>query len=183
LRLLLSSVCTVASAAFAQDQLYKYTDKRRARRLQRQPAAGRREQHPAQAHGQPTCIDTSEASYPLQVAQQRNPMTLYAGDLRPRSASGARAVLNTAGRAVQGSRSIEAERSGEDARDARRFVDSRPVRRRCASCSRASRRHAWQSALDTAGYPKTPPARVTTIRNDAARQAAEKLAGKPPGKK
>ena len=42
---------------------------------------------------------------------------------------------------------------------------------------------AWQSALDTAGYPKTPPPRVMTIRRDADKAAAEKVAGKPPAKK
>ena len=181
MRLVLLIVLSAAAcAAWSQEQLYKYTDSdgRVVYSDSAPPADAKNVQRKRMGSN---IIDTSEPSYPLQVAQQRNPVTLYAGACGPICES-ARAVLNRRGvpfREVDASNPAEAAKM----RDLTGDLSIPVLVVGGAIVLKGFEEQAWQSALDTAGYPKTPPARVMTIRRDADRQAAERVAGKPPGKK
>ena len=126
-------------------------------------------------------IETSEAPYAVQVAQQRNPITLYAGGCGL-GCEAARALLNRRGvpfKEVDPGQPADAAKLKEVTGDM--LVPVLLVG--SAIMLKGFEESAWQSALDTAGYPKTPPPRVMTIRRDADKAAAEKVAGKPPAKK
>ena len=173
-------LAAVAAVAHAQEPLYKYIDKDGrivysdmappldANNVQRKRMGG-------------NTIDTSEPSYQEQRAQQRNPVTLYAGGCGPICET-SRALLNRRGvpfREIDPSTPAEAQKLRALTGD----IAIPVLVVGGAIMLKGFEEQAWQSALDTAGYPKTPPARVTTIRRNADREAAEKLAGKPPGKK
>ena len=179
---LLAFIClaTIASVASSQVPLYKYTDREGRVVYSDSPPPSDASNVQEKRLGANT-IDTSEPSYPMQLAQQRNPVTLYAGDCGPICDS-ARALLNRRGVPF---REVDPSKPGEGQKLRELTGDSGvPVLAvGGAILLRGYEPQSWQSTLDSAGYPKTPPVRVMTIRNDAARQAAEKIAGKPPGRK
>lgn len=174
---LLVAVATIASA---QEPMYKYVDKDGRIVYSDIPPPVDASNVQKKRLGANT-IDTSEPTYQEQRAQQRNPVTLYGGSCGPICET-SRALLNRRGvpfREVDPSQPAEAQKLRALTGDM-----SIPVLVvGGAIVLKGFEESAWQSALDTAGYPKTPPARVTTIRRNADREAAEKLAGKPPGKK
>ena len=178
--LLLVCLALAASAASSQEPLYKYTDNE-GRVVYSDSAPPPDAKNIQRKRMGSNIIDTSEPSYPLQIAQQRNPVTLYAGACGPVCES-ARNVLNRRGVPFK---EIDPSNIGEATKLRELTGDlSIPVLVvGGAIVLKGYEEQAWQSALDTAGYPKTPPARVMTIRRDADRQAAERVAGKPPGKK
>ena len=170
----------VAAVASAQEPMYKYVDKDGRIVYSDIPPPVDANNVQRKRLGANT-IDTSEPTYQEQRAQQRNPVTLYGGSCGPICET-SRALLNRRGvpfREIDPSQPAEAQKLRALTGDL-----SIPVLVvGGAIVLKGFEEQAWQSALDTAGYPKTPPARVTTIRRNADREAAEKLAGKPPGKK
>ncbi len=118
-------------------------------------------------------IETSELPYALQVAQQRNPVTLYSGPCGPLCEQ-ARALLNRRGVPY---RDVDPSQPGEMQKMKQLTGDqSVPVLTiGSAIMVKGFEEVRWQAALDQAGYPKTPTARVTALKRDADRAAAEKL--------
>ena len=177
--LFLIVLCALASAALAQE-MFRYVDKDGrvvysdappppdASKVQRKRLGG-------------NYIDTSEPPYAFQNAQQRNPVTLYSGACGP-TCDMARALLNRRGVPFL---DIDPSQPGEAAKMREAIGDMVvPVLLIGSAITlKGFEEGAWQSALDTAGYPKTPPPRVMTIRRDSEKAAAEKVAGKPPAKK
>lgn len=179
-RNLIALLLAAASSIGAAQELFRYVDKDGrvvysdiappldARDIQRKRLGG-------------NFIDTSEPPYAVQIAQQRNPVLLYAGDCGP-GCDAARALLNRRGvpfREIDPSQPGEAQKMKELTGDL-----SVPVLVvGSAIVLKGLEEGAWQAALDQASYPKTPAARVTTIRNQADKAAAERVAGKPPATK
>lgn len=173
-------LAAVAAVASAQEPLYKYTDKDGRIVYSDIPPPVDANNVQRKRLGINT-IDTSELSYQEQRAQQRNPVTLYGGSCGPICET-SRALLNRRGvpfKEIDPSLPAEAQKLRALTGDMAIPV----LVVGGAMVLKGFEEQAWQTALDTAGYPKTPPARVTTIRRNADREAAEKLAGKPPGKK
>jgi len=119
-------------------------------------------------------IETSEAPYALQIAQQRNAVTLFSGPCGP-LCDQARALLNRRGvpfRDIDPSQPGELEKLKQYSGDQQvpvLVVGS-------ATVLKGMEEGKWQAALDQAGYPKTPMARITAIKRDADKAAADKAA-------
>lgn len=125
-------------------------------------------------------IETSEAPYALQVAQQRNPVTLYSGACGPLCEQ-ARALLNRRG---VPHRDIDPSQPGELQKMKQVTGDQQvPVLVvGSAILLKGFEEEKWQAALDQAGYPKTPQARITSLKREADKAAADKATGKGAGK-
>jgi len=124
-------------------------------------------------------IETSEPSYALQIAQQRNPVTLYAGPCGQLCDQG-RAVLNRRGVPF---REIDPSQPGEGAKLKMVTGEMQVPVLVIGSVYllKGFEEDKWQAALDQSGYPKTPTARVTQLRRDQVDksiQAAAKAAAK-----
>jgi glutaredoxin len=168
--------CLVPLLAGAQQQLFRYVDKdghvvytdtappSDAKSVQQKKLGG-------------NFIETSELPYALQLAQQRNPVTLYSGPCGD-PCNQARALLNKRGvpyRDVDPSQPAAQEKlkqiAGGDLAVPVLVIGS-------ANLLRGFEEGQWQAALDLAGYPKTPAARITAIRRETDKAGADKSAGK-----
>lgn len=175
-RILIALLLVAASSVGVAQELFRYKDKdgrivysdiappADANNIQRKKLGG-------------NFIETSETPYAVQVATQRNPVTLYAGDCGP-GCDVARAMLNRRGVPF---REVDVGQPGEALKMKEITGDMGiPVLLvGSAIILKGYEEAGWQAALDQAGYPKTPAARVNAIRNQADKNAAEKLAGKP----
>jgi glutaredoxin len=173
--ILLSAIACAASA----QELFRYVDKDgRVTYTDGAPPADAKDVQRKRLGA--NVIETNEPPYALQVAQQRNPVTLYSGDCGA-ACDSARALLNKRGvpfRDIDPSQPGEAQKMREITGDLAvpvLLVGS-------ANILKGFEEGAWQSAIDLAGYPKTPATRINTIRRPADKAAAEKVAGKPPAK-
>jgi glutaredoxin len=125
-------------------------------------------------------IETSEAPYSLQIAQQRNPVTLYSGACGPLCEQ-ARALLNRRGVPFK---EIDPSQPGE-LQKMKQITGDQQVPVLVvgnAIVIKGFLEEKWQAALDQAAYPKTPQARITSIKREADKAAAEKVAGKAASK-
>lgn len=165
--------CVIPALAAAQQQLFRYIDKDgRVVYTDTAPPADARSVQQKKLGG--NFIETSEMPYALQYAQQRNPVTLYAGQCGP-LCDQARALLNRRGvphREVDVSQPGELEKLKQLTGDAQvpvLVVGS-------AHTLKGFEEGGWQAVLDQAGYPKTPAARVTALKRDADKAVADKAA-------
>jgi glutaredoxin len=125
-------------------------------------------------------IETSEAPYALQVAQQRNPVTLYSGACGA-LCDQARALLNRRGIPY---RDIDPSQPGE-LQKMKQVTGDQQVPVLVAGSAivlKGFEEEKWQAALDQAGYPKTPQARITALKREADKAAADKATDKSAGK-
>ena len=172
-------LCLIPVLACAQELLYRYVDKNGhvvysdsvppadAKNVQRKKLGG-------------NYIDTSEAPYALQIAQQRNPVTLYSGDCGT-GCEQARALLNRRGvphRDIDPSQPGELQKMKQVTGDA--LVPVLMIG--SAILLKGFEATSWHAALDQAGYPKTPTARVTAVKRAADQAAADKAASKSAAK-
>jgi glutaredoxin len=176
LAIVLSLMSVLASA---QQQLYRYIDKdgrvvytdavppHDAKSVQRKKLGG-------------NFIETGELPYALQAAQQRNPVTLYSGACGA-LCDQARALLNRRG---VPHRDIDPSLPGEMQKMKQVTGDNQvPVLVvGAAILLKGFEEEKWQAALDQVGYPKTPQVRVTALKREADKAAADKATGKTVGK-
>jgi glutaredoxin len=125
-------------------------------------------------------IETSELPYALQVAQQRNPVTLYSGACGTLCEQ-ARALLNKRGvphRDIDPSQPGEAQKMKQVTGDLQVPVlivgSGAPLK--------GFDEDRWQAALDQASYPKTPVTRMTAIKREADKATTDNASGKTAGK-
>jgi glutaredoxin len=114
-------------------------------------------------------IETSEPPYALQIAQQRNPVTLFAGNCGP-LCDQSRALLNRRGvpfREIDPSQPDEAAKLKQATGDMQVPV----LTIGGAHVLKGFEEDKWQGALDQAGYPKTPAPRITALKREAAEKA------------
>lgn len=164
-------VLLIPALAGAQQQLFRYVDKEgRVVYTDTAPPADAKSVQQKKLGG--NFIETSEMPYALQVAQQRNPVTLYSGPCGPLCEQ-ARALLNRRGVPY---RDVDPSQPGEMQKMKLLTGDqSVPVLTiGSAIMMKGFEEVKWQAALDQAGYPKTPTARVTAIKRDADKAAADK---------
>ena len=162
----------IAAQAAAQQQLYRYVDKEgRVVYTDTPPPPDAKGVQHKKLGG--NYIETSELPYALQVAQQRNPVTLYSGPCGPLCEQ-ARALLNRRGVPF---RDVDPSQPGEMQKMKVLTGDqSVPVLTiGSAIMVKGFEEVRWQAALDQAGYPKTPTARVTALKREADKSAAEKM--------
>ncbi|MEP6701719.1 MAG: glutaredoxin family protein [Betaproteobacteria bacterium] len=161
--------------AVAQQQLFRYVDRdgrvvytdtappSDARQIQRKKLGG-------------NFIETSEAPYALQIAQQRNPVTLYSGDCGP-LCDNSRALLNRRGVPF---REIDPTQPGEGAK-LKQISGEMQVPVLVvggAHVLRGFEAEKWQGVLDQAGYPKTPANRIRELKREAVEKGAVKVGQK-----
>ncbi len=125
-------------------------------------------------------IETSETPYALQVAQQRNPVTLFSGSCGPLCEQ-ARALLNKRGvpfQDIDPSQPDEMKKLKAVSGDAQVPV----LTIGSAQMLKGFEEGKWQAALDQAGYPKTPPVRIANARREPEKpvSGAVKVGGTPP---
>jgi glutaredoxin len=167
--------CLVPVLASAQQQLFRYIDKDgRVVYTDTAPPSDAKSVQQKKLGG--NYIETSEAPYSLQIAQQRNPVTLYSGPCGPLCEQ-ARALLNRRGVPY---RDIDPSQPGE-LQKMRQITGDQQVPSLVVGSAillKGFEEVKWQSALDQAGYPKTPAARITVLKREADKAAADKAAGK-----
>lgn len=171
--------CLVPVLASAQQQMFRYIDKDgRVVYTDMAPPSDAKSVQQKKLGG--NFIETSEPPYALQIAQQRNPVTLYSGACGT-LCDQARALLNRRGIPY---RDIDPSQPGELQKMKQVTGDQQvPVLVvGSAIMVRGFEEEKWQVALDQAGYPKTPSARITAIKRETDKAAADKAAGKPGGK-
>ena len=154
--------------AAAQQQMFRYVDRDgRVVYTDTTPPADARSVQQKKLGG--NYIDTSEAPYALQVAQQRNPVTLYSGSCGP-LCDQARALLNRRGVPYS---EVDPAQPEEMKRLKTVSGDSQvPVMViGGAQMLKGFEEGRWQAALDSAGYPKTPPVRITSSRREPEKGA------------
>ena len=167
--------CLLPALAAAQQQLFRYIDRDgRVVYTDTAPPADARSVQQKKLGG--NFIETSEAPYALQYAQQRNPVTLYAGPCGP-ICEQARALLNRRGVPFT---EIDVSQPGEMPKFRQLTGDQQvPVLAiGSATLLRGFEEGGWQAALDQAAYPKTPAARITALKREADKAAADKIASK-----
>jgi glutaredoxin len=169
LRIVIGVACALVPAlVLAQQQMYRYIDRDgRVVYTDTTPPADARSVQQKKLGG--NYIETSEPPYSLQVAQQRNPVTLYSGNCGPLCDS-ARALLNRRGvpyREVDPSQPAEGQKLKQVSGDMQVPVLTIGV----AQVLKGFEEERWQGALDQAGYPKTPAVRITQLKRDAADKA------------
>jgi glutaredoxin len=165
--------CLLPVLATAQQQVFRYVDKNgHVVYTDTAPPSDAKSVQQKKLGG--NFIETSEPSYALQVAQQRNPVTLYSGDCGP-TCEQARNLLNRRGVPF---RDIDPSQPGELEKMRQVTGDSQvPVLVvGLANRLKGFEEQSWQAALDQAGYPKTPPTRVVTIKREADKAAVDKAA-------
>lgn len=153
----------VAATAFAQQQMYRYIDKDgRIVYSDTPPPADARSVQQKKLGG--NYIETSEPPYALQIAQQRNPVTLYSGNCGP-LCDQSRALLNRRGVPY---REVDPSQPGEAAKLKQATGDMQvPVLTiGGAQVIKGFEEDKWQAALDSAGYPKTPAPRITALKRE-----------------
>lgn len=154
--------------AAAQQQMFRYVDRDgRVVYTDTTPPADARSVQQKKLGG--NYIETSEAPYALQVAQQRNPVTLYSGACGP-LCDQARALLNRRGvpySEVDPAQPEEMKRLKTVSGDAQVPV----LVIGAAQMLKGFEEGRWQAALDQAGYPKTPPVRITSARREPEKGA------------
>jgi glutaredoxin len=166
-------LCLAPMLVSAQQQMFRYIDRDgRVVYTDTAPPADARSVQQKRLGG--NFIETSEAPYALQIAQQRNPVTLFSGACGPLCEQ-ARALLNRRGvpfQDIDPSQPRELEKLKQITGDQQvpvLVVGS-------ATVLKGIEEEKWQAALDQAGYPKTPTARITAVKRDADRAAADKAA-------
>lgn len=167
--------CLLPALAAAQQQLFRYIDRDgRVVYTDTAPPADARSVQQKKLGG--NFIETSEAPYALQYAQQRNPVTLYAGPCGP-ICEQARALLNRRGVPF---REIDVTQPGEMPKLKQLTGEQQVPVLAIGSTTllRGFEEGGWQTALDQAAYPKTPAARITALKREADKAAAEKDAAK-----
>lgn len=161
-RTVIALVCglAVSSVAVAEQQMFRYLDKDgRTVYTDTAPPADARNVQQKRLGG--NYIETSEPPYALQVAQQRNPVTLYAGNCGP-LCDASRALLNRRGvpyREIDPSQPAEAQKLKQVTGDMQVPV----LTIGGAYVLKGFEEDRWQGALDSAGYPKTPAVRTTAL--------------------
>ena len=171
--------CLTPVLVSAQQQMFRYVDKDgRVVYTDTAPPSDAKSVQQKKLGG--NYIETSEAPYALQVAQQRNPVTLYSGACGT-GCEQARALLNRRGVPF---RDIDPSQPGELQKMKQVTGDLQvPVLVvGGAILLKGFEEDRWQAALDQAGYPKTPAARITSLKREADKAAADKAAGKSAGK-
>jgi len=169
--IILFIILALPALASAQQMLYRYLDQSgRVVYTDTTPPLDARSVQQKKLGG--NFIDTSEAPYALQVAQQRNPVTLYSGNCGP-VCDQARALLNRRGVPFQ---DIDPSQPTESAKLKSVTGDLQvPVLViGAAQLLKGFEEGKWQSALDQAGYPKTPAVRITALKRDGDRLPTEK---------
>ena len=167
--------CLLPALAAAQQQLFRYIDRDgRVVYTDTAPPADARSVQQKKLGG--NFIETSEAPYALQYAQQRNPVTLYAGPCGP-ICEQARGLLNRRGVPF---REVDVTQPGEMPKLKLLTGDQQVPVLTIGSTTllRGFEEGGWQAALDQAAYPKTPAARITALKREADKAAADKTAGK-----
>ena len=167
--------CLLPALAAAQQQLFRYVDRDgRVVYTDTTPPADARSVQQKKLGG--NFIETSEAPYALQYAQQRNPVTLYAGPCGP-ICEQARALLNRRGVPFT---EIDVTQPSEMPKLKLLTGDQQVPVLTIGSTTllRGFEEGGWQAALDQAAYPKTPAARITALKREADKSAADKTAGK-----
>ncbi len=167
--------CLLPALAAAQQQLFRYIDRDgRVVYTDTAPPADARSVQQKKLGG--NFIETSEAPYALQYAQQRNPVTLYAGPCGPLCEQ-ARGLLNRRGVPF---REVDVTQPGEMPKLKLLTGDQQVPVLTIGSTTllRGFEEGGWQAALDQAAYPKTPAARITALKREADKAAADKTAGK-----
>ncbi|MEO8132943.1 MAG: glutaredoxin family protein [Betaproteobacteria bacterium] len=159
-------IVLIPQLAAAQQQLYRYVDKDgRVVYSDSMPPADAKSVQQKKLGG--NFIETSEAPYALQIAQQRNPVTLYTGSCGP-LCDQARALLNKRGVPFleldpgQPEDLKRLKAASGDAQVPVLVIGS-------AQMLKGFEEGRWQGALDQAGYPKTPAPRISTNRREAER--------------
>ncbi len=164
----------VSSAALAQTNVYRWTDKDgKVHFSDAPPAADAKDVTQKQLGG--GSVDESQLPYATQMAVRRNPVTLF-------TSNGCGEVC-VQGRALLANRGIPfAERNAEvnpaDAEALKQLIGELqvPVLLVGQTPMKGYDEGSWQAALDTAGYPRTrlpgqPPGRGTS--SAAPKEAAE----------
>jgi glutaredoxin len=170
-RIPLALLCALipALAAAQQQQMFRYVDKDgRVVYTDTAPPADARSVQQKTLGG--NYIETSEPPYALQIAQQRNPVTLYAGPCGPACDQG-RNILNRRGVPF---REIDPSQPGEGAK-LKMVTGEMQVPVLVIGSTyllKGFEEEKWQGALDQAGYPKTPAPRITQLKREAAEKSA-----------
>jgi glutaredoxin len=165
----------IVAAQQPQQQMYRYVDKNgRVVYTDTTPPPDARNVQQKKLGG--NYIETSEPPYALQIAQQRNPVTLYSGNCGPLCDS-SRALLNRRGVPF---REVDPSQPGEAAKLKQLTGDMQvPVLSiGAAQVLKGFEEEKWQSALDQAGYPKTPAARITQLKREPIDKGTAKAASK-----
>jgi glutaredoxin len=172
-------LCILPALAGAQQQMFRYIDTDgRVVYTDTAPPADARSVQQKKLGG--NFIETSEPPYALQFAQQRNPVTLFSGTCGT-LCDQAHALLNRRGvpyREIDPSQPVELQKMKEVTGDLQV-----PVLMVGSSIMiKGFDEEKWRVALDQAGYPKTPEARITVLKRDADRAAADRAAVKAAAK-
>ena len=165
--------CLLPLVAGAQQQMFRYID-RDGRVVYTDSAPPPDAKSVQQKKLSGNFIETSEPPYALQIAQQRNPVTLYSGPCGA-FCEQARALLNRRGVPY-----LDVDPSQpEGLQKLKQLTGDQQVpvlEIGSATLLKGFEEAKWQAALDLAGYPKTPPARVTVLKRNADKAAADKAA-------
>jgi glutaredoxin len=159
--------------AVAQQQLFRYID-RDGRVVYTDTAPPSDARSVTQKKMGGNYIETSEPPYALQIAQQRNPVTLYAGSCGP-LCDQSRALLNRRGVPY---REIDPAQPGEGAK-LKLVTGEMQVPVLVVGSTYVLKgldEEKWQGALDQAGYPKTPAPRTTQLKREPVEKG---IAGAP----
>ena len=173
-RFSIALICLLPGIVAAQQQMYRYVDKDgRVVYSDTAPPSDARNVQQKKLGG--NYIETSEP-YALQIAQQRNPVTLYAGNCGPLCDS-SRALLNRRGVPY---REIDPSQPGEAPKLKQATGDMQvPVLTiGAAHVLKGFEEDRWQGALDQAGYPKTPSARITQLKREPVEKGSVKAGPK-----
>jgi len=165
-------LCLLPLLAAAQQQLYRYVDKDgRVTYTDSEPPPDAKGVQQKRLGG--NFIETSEMPYAVQMAQQRNPVTLYGGACGEVCESG-RALLNRRGVPFQ---EVDPSKAGEAEKMKKITGDLQvPVLIIGGAIMKGFQEQSWQEALDQAGYPKTPSSRLAASKREADKAAADKAA-------
>jgi glutaredoxin len=179
--------CAVAFTvtAVAAQTVYRWTDANgRVQYSDQPPPAGAKDAQERNVKG--SSIQNNETSLASSDAQKRNPVTLYVSECGD-SCDAAKGYLNKRGiphTVVDPTRSAELNKKFKDETGGSVVPVLKIGERRLSGWSESN----WASALDTAGYPKTPPfakpkpledlTGVESAKKDAAKKDAPKEANK-----
>jgi glutaredoxin len=168
-RIPIALACALLPAfVMAQQQLFRYIDREgRVVYTDTAPPSDARSVQQKKLGG--NYIETSEPPYALQIAQQRNPVTLYSGNCGP-LCDQSRALLNRRGvpyREIDPSQPGEAQKLKQISGDMQVPV----LIVGGAHVLKGFEEDKWQGVLDQAGYPKTPAARITALKREPAEKA------------